>query len=395
MHWVNKFFIAAAMVGCITAGQVCRAADPVYVADMNKFYDLQKKDPAAALDLMLQLARKYPNDKTIQLAAGYQLLAKKETELALPYFQASYKLDPGDIQTVMQLGYLLDQLGHHREAMQYFRIAMNSKADAKVRDTASQSLQNLAGQQTRQLPDPQFVELMFSPIYMDRFENTIFPISLKVGTKMAGAKNTDVYLSVKSNKDSRSGIGAIPRIFNDNSLVLAVGVRNQPFENIPITLYAEAGTAFKYLDNAYESRWQEDYRLGMFYFKGFEPGFKITQLKAFQPMGDFNMDVSYYSRYDNNVIGYGRARAGLRVVNTPTSYADLYGLASLSFDTNNEYYNNNVITGVGLAFRPDRFTPLTVHAEYLWGNYIGGERPTDMPKSYEDMQVGMDWFMRF
>lgn len=382
-------------VACVTASLSCLAADAVYTADMNRYYDLQKSNPAAAMDLMLQLARKYPKNKTVQMAAGYQLLAKNETALALPYFETSYKLDPGDTQTVMQIGFLLDQLGRRKEAMRYFRVAMNSKADDKTRDTASTAVQNLAGQQNRQLADPQFVEFTFSPLYMDRFANTIFPINIKLGTQLPGVKNTDVYVSLKSSKDSRSGFGAIPKIFNDNSLVMAIGIRHKPFADIPITLYAEAGTAYKYLSDPYEKQWQEDYRVGMFYFKGFEPGFKITNLKAFQPMADFNMDVAYYSRYSNNIIGFGRGRLGLRVVNTPTSYADLYALAAISFDANGDYYNNSFVSGLGLAWRPDRFTPLTLHAEYLWGNYTSGVRPVDVKSSYEDLQVGMDWYLRF
>lgn len=395
MHLMSRLLGLSVSIVLIAASLSCLAADKVYEADMNRFYDLQKTDQAAAMDLMLQLARKYPQNKTVQMSAGYQLLAKKEPALALPYFETSYKLDPGDIQTVMQIGFLLDGLGRQKEAMRYFRIAMNSKADNKTRDQASTAMQNLAGQQTRQLKDPQFVEFSFSPLYMSRFDNTIFPMNLKMGTKLAGVKNTDIYVSLKSSNDSKSGIGAIPKIFNDNALVMAIGIRNKPFDEIPITLYAEAGTAYKYLSDPYEKQWQEDYRVGAYYYKGFEPGFKITQLKAFQPMGDINMDVAYYSRYDNNIIGFARGRLGMRVVNSPSSYADLYALGSVSFDAKGEYYNNNLVGGVGIAWRPDRFTPLTLHAEYIWGSYIGGgERPVDVGASYEDLQIGMDWYVR-
>src|SRR5262249_52954607 len=150
--------------------------------------------------------------------------------------------------------------------------------------------------------------------------------------------------------------GVLPAIYNDNSAVVAGGVQSL-IPGIDANVYAEAGNAISLLKVPVTGRSVPDYRAGMNWFHQW--GTSMTQMAISNP-SSFSListaygDASFYSRYDNNVIGYVQLRGG---VNMPTGrFLPMQILGAVNFikDTNRDFYNNVAEAGPAIRIAPGR-----------------------------------------
>ena len=114
--------------------------------------------------------------------------------------------------------------------------------------------------------------------------------------------------------------------------------------------FAQAGPALALLDDGREDRLRLDARLGLFLAVASEGcagaaggGFRLA------PCLESYGEATYVSRYDHNVIGFGRARAGVSYLATGPVRWQLLGELRAAVDRNQDYYNN--LADVGLAHR--------------------------------------------
>jgi len=83
----------------------------------------------------------------------------------------------------------------------------------------------------------------------------------------------------------------------------------------------------------------------------------------------------YYSRY-SNVLGFGHAKTGARVLEWNRAYTEVYLRADVVADTRREFYNNILEGSIGLRVAPDFAWGLQILAEYHWGTYWDKSLPT-------------------
>jgi tetratricopeptide (TPR) repeat protein len=394
---LKRHLFVSALFFALTIPAFAARKKPDLNSQMNRFYELKSKDPKAAKEKLEDIVAAYPNSSLAQAEMGYLLTSEGKNEEALEHFRAAEKNAPQDPQMSMQLGYVLDSTNRKKEAYKEFEKASLSK-DEQVREEACLATINLAPVIHKKLPDPYFADVYFSPSYNTRFDDGIFSLNLRGGVNVGPRKEWDVYAGFRGVRDTESRGGNAPQIFSDNVGVFALGARYIPLKNIPLSLYAEAGMAYDLLDRN-RDRWRDDVRAGalMYTAWGAAPHCPMGWQFPFRHVGNFYADVSVYSRYDWNWIGYARVREGLRVVEKGRSSLDAYLHVGGVVDSDDEFFNNLVEVGPGLAFVPDHRWNITFRYYVLKGNYLKVNGPSSNPykPSYTDRRLEAECYWRF
>lgn len=369
------------------------AADPANAhARLDLAYTLLTTgQDAAAIEAFRQAIQLDPHNVQVRAQLGYLYLHQERLRDALREFLEVEKLDPNNYQIKTQLAYLYDQLGDKEQARALFAEAARS-TDPEIKAKAERALQNLAPASSPKAGT--FVsEVYAAPFYQQRFGNFIAPLILRNGVVIEPTHGVEAYTSVRFTRDTRSTAGSAPQIYSDNFLVTGVGVRARPFKN-NLTVYGEAGIATNLLRSRLSTvRARGDFRAGVYYAKAWgEPSESAGPTMPMQLIGDAYVDVSYYSRFRHNVIGYAQAREGLRFFQWDKTSLDAYGRVGVVKDTGRDFFNNLGEGGAGLRLTPWRPLGVSISAEYVRGFYFGMARPGEpnpFGKSYNDFRVMM------
>lgn len=328
--------------------------------------------------------------------AGFEAIAKGNINDAICYFSKAYEKTK-DPTLALQLAYLYDGTRDKRDSYRYFNLARKS-LDKNISHTAENAMTSLAGQQTKALREPYFSEIYFNPFTESRFGLTVLPFNSRLGLEQANRFQTKEYVFFRRTQDNRSrNLGELSQLYEDNAQITGVGGQFTPFKRIPLVGFLELGAAY---DLVYQNRkrWRGDARAGVMYYREFgtRPQYFDAPTFSANYYSDLYGDLTYFSRYNNNVIGLIRTRQGIRLWQYHASMLNLYVTGRVVFDTKREFYNNFAEVGPGIAFVPSNRFNFQLRFESIKGVYLpAGAVVNPYPKYYTNQVVQMLMYVKF
>lgn len=397
------------------------AQDSVYLARMNEGYAAAAAGNQLAAFTAFDLAAvRAPQLTAPRVAAGYALLALKRNDEAIMRFQSALEIDENQDVIRRQLGYLYASAGRQRDALVAFTW-LRTRDRASAQDllaignlnaalgerglalSAFQSAEAAAAQfgdsvvlrQSRSsitvlqannggsVPGA-WVELYLSPFYQSRFDNVVTYGLARVGITPGGWWRPSLYASLRATRDSKSVGGQQPILYADNSALPALGVRVQPGGKW-FTLYAEAGAAYP-LVSITPRNWTRDLRAGV--IGAFTNNHALgTSPRHLTLVSEVYGDVTWYDRFDRNVISYVQWRESLRLVQGSVGAIDIFGRGWGAIDSRNTYYNRVVEGGGGVAFHAGANRRASLYIESLGGHYLREPLAGQPDRNYSDFRV--------
>jgi len=298
--------------------------------------------PRAAVYLKQGVDRD-PSRPEVHRQLGYVLVSLKRTRAAIAAFEGiattTAGLTPVDH---LALGYLYDEIGGEKRALAAFTEASRA-SDTVVSIPAIRALRVKQGSGTTF-----FSEGYIAPFYQTRFTNTIGTGFTRLGIESGGSWGQALYTSLRATRDSKSSSGLQSRVLSDNAAMLAGGVRVRPARG-PLWFYAEAGGARSLLSGS-DNRWTRDLRAGAYVVLSHER--QLGDGSNLRLLTDLSGDVSWYERFDKNVIGYVQLREGFRVGSLATKAVDFFARGWAGYDTRADFFNRAAEIGGGVALRP-------------------------------------------
>jgi hypothetical protein len=237
-----------------------------------------------------------------------------------------------------------------------------------------------------------FASIYAAPFYQSRFSNQINVFDAKLGLRPH--PYVEPYIGLRFSRDTRSKTGTLPEIYSDNSAVVAAGIQT-PIPALGASIYAEAGTAVSLLSTPTRGRAVPDYRAGVNWFRSW--GTTMAQsveenMSGFSLTGSGYTDVSFYSRYNRNVIGYVQLREG---VNFPTARVlpiQLLAAVNVVKDSNRDFYNNIVEVGPALRVAPSaKMSAVQFEVQYVRGFYTFHDPANPYGSRYHDIRFSIIW----
>jgi len=320
---------------------------------------------------------------------AYDLLLKNRREEAVKVFEQVHEMDPADADTTLQLGYMYFAARDNRKARALFMaVKENPKRDIAAR--AETALEEINRESKWW-----FGSIYAAPTYQSRFSNQINELNIKIGLRPSSYFQP--YAGLRMSRDVRSKAGRLPEIYSDNSAVLAFGIQSR-INAIGTTFYAEAGKAHSLLSH-FQSRAVPDYRGGMNVFQGWGKSLaSVSQENSsrFSFTGSGYGDVSYYTRYNHNVIGNAQLRHG---VNLPGSrFLPVQVLAAANFikDSKKEFYNNVAEGGPIVRIAPFyHVLRIQLEGQYMHGYYTRRDPANPYGANYRDARLLLTWNINF
>src|ERR1041385_6548554 len=229
------------------------------------------------------------------LSKAYSLLSSDPQE-ATTLFERAEMMDPSNVTVRRQLGYLYESQGKHTEALNEFYAAEGLKSSDTIKLQIAYALLSLnrvedanrtfdelksspyddirkkaaEGMVSASSPVPSFPRWWthaYAVSYYDtRWNSWFYDAFVMEGYYLTNDKLISGYGIVSMSGDSRSSGGAAPQVFSDNSLVIGVGVRVNPFTGFLFDI--QQGVAFDLIDKGSSSRTKGDFRAVATYSTG-------------------------------------------------------------------------------------------------------------------------------
>jgi tetratricopeptide (TPR) repeat protein len=341
-------------------------------AQFTRGYEAIAEDPEKAISIFEEIVRGHSTNITARRQLGSLYVGAGRFEDALEQFRVVDVLFPSDT-TKLQIAYLLASLSRYEEARSTFQL-LSSSANRDMRERASAAVAVL-GWTIRDNAYPWWGRISGDPYYDSRFNNSVFRFRIMGGAYLTESKNLSAYAVGLFTRDTRSSGGAVPVVYSDSYSLIGGGFRIHPFRGATIDL--QGGIAIDLLDRPQEPAARGDLRALASYGWGLYPvpaSPEQMQL-TFKPFVEAMAMGGYYSRY-RNVLGFGHAKTGARVLEWWRSYVDLYVRADLVADTQREFYNNIMEGSLGLRIIPDFGWGLQILAEFHRGLYWDTSLPT-------------------
>ncbi len=364
---------------------------------MGDFYRFKTTDPVKAKSILEDVLKFDPKNASAHIEMGYFLIEEQKFNDALAHFKVAQTQAPDNPQLALQMGYLYDSTNKKKDAYSEFERALLSN-DVSVQEKACLATIYLANARRKKLADPYFFDIYFSPSYSSRFDNGLFSLNMRTGVNLGMRKEWDFYVGFRGNRDTESRGGNVPEIFSDNAGIFSIGVKYIPFQGVPVSLYGEAGRGYDLVRRG-RPRWRDDFRAGILAYESWGAGPRcVSSWKfPFSHVGNAYADLGVYSRYDRNWIGYGRVREGVRLIEKGRSALDGYVQFSGALDSNDDFYNNIVEFGPGLAWIPDHRQNIVLRATRLRGHYlkVNGVDANPYGRNYWDTRWDAEAYWRF
>ena len=344
---------------------------------MDQFYLLKKHNKNAAWELIKQIIARYPNKLAALKEGGFLAIELKHRNEAINYFSKAYDLSyQSDL--AMQLGYLYDQADGIKTistdkywAYHYFNLATHT-VDKQLELRAQNAMTNLSGLQTKALPKPYFSEVFFDPFTQSRFGLTVRPLVGRLGIEHDNRWQSKSYFVFRRTQDNKSAnSGQVPQIYEDNVQILGIGEQITPFAPLPIVGFLEVGRAYDLVDRD-RNRWRNDVRSGFMYYNEFgaRPAYFDHPIANANYYSTVYGDITYFSRYNNNIIATGKTHQGLRLWQYHSSMLNLYVTGRVIEDTNRDFFNNIAEIGPGVGFIPSNRYKVELRFEHINGKYL-------------------------
>jgi tetratricopeptide (TPR) repeat protein len=331
-------------------------------------------DKPLAVDYLQQAVARDRTRSDIRRQLGFALVELRRNAEAIRAFESIADVPPGlTDRDHLALGYLYDGQARGRAAVGAYKRAAKS-TDTSVANPARRSLAAKGDVGT-----VLFSEGYSALLYQSRFENTIGSVVLRQGIEGGASWAPAAYVALRGTRDSKSALGLQTRILSDNAAVAAAGVRVRPWHG-PVWLYAEAGRAFSLLADADPSN-ESDIRAGAYVIAQDIRRVGTSRVKL---VTDVSGDVSWYERFDKNVIGAVQVRHGVRLAERGNRAVDAFIRGWVSYDSKGEFYNRAGELGGGLMIRPH--ANVSLYAEGLSGRFID-RPPPPTSRRYHDWRI--------
>ncbi|WP_068084477.1 tetratricopeptide repeat protein [Polycladidibacter stylochi] len=406
LHFGYIFVFLITAVGQ-TAAQEISAIKPVIARDQSyyrpgneiyelwaSFYKTNSADPSTGSSQLKELEHLTPNDPTVYRAQVYLFLRTGEKRKALTAARKYLALQPDDIQISLQTAYLLNDIALPEIAEMQFESLLTAK-DEQVVDIACSSIANIQANNRPITQDPWFGELYTAPSYSSDINGLLFPMRIRLGQKLE--HNIRLYGLARVDADTESTGGKNAVIYDINQAVVGVGGDIRPFEEYPIVIYGELGTAFDLIDRN-RNRAQFHLEAGVTTFwqskpPNLPPLFSDCLQKEtsfpLEMFTDFYGNVATYSREDYNVIGQIRNRSGLVLLSHPFGELRSYLIGEIGFDLADDDFNNYYEIGTGAVWHFPGSYNSSLRTEYLVGSRFDGSR------DYGEFRVELSIFKLF
>lgn len=352
--------------------------------ELDKFYRLKQQDSAAARVYLESINATYPSHIQALKEAGFLAIEQGRINDAIEKFTRIYALT-GDPEVAMQIAYLYAGINQNKTAYYYFNRATENK-NAKLSWLAQDAMTRLVGQQTKAFSNPYYGEFFAMPFTQSRFGITVSQFIGRLGVELPLPMQPRVYTFTRRTEDNRANnLGELTQLYEDNVWVTGVGGQIFPFKQLPLFVYVEAGGAYDLYLRARE-RWRPDLRAGFMYYQevGARPSYFPEPKYSTDYYAIWYAEMTYFSRYDNNVIASIRTHQGIRLFQYKSSMVNLFVRGRVIEDTLRDFYNNFAELGPGLAIIPSNRYNLEIHLDYINGMYLpaGGRQPNPYGKYY-------------
>jgi len=375
----------------ITPRAVAKSEDTL----LNQFYLTKKQNPPLAEKMIASFIRHHPKDVMALKEAGFLAIDTSHLRAAIDYFAQAYALTYQP-SIAMQLGYLYDQVDDKPKAYQYFKLATKSDESALAM-RAENSMTNLSGLQTKGLPAPYFSEVYFNPFSQSRFGLTVRPLIVRLGIEQGNSLQTKQYVFFRRTDDNESeNLGQISQIYEDNVQITGMGGQITPIKGIPIVGFLETGVAYDlvYRDR---TRWRGDLRGGFMYYNEFgaRPAYSDKLTLSSHYYSDLYGDVTYFSRYNNNVIAGIKTHQGIRLLQYHSMMLNLYATGRVIADEQRQFFNNLAEIGPGIEWVPTNRFNIKMRFEHINGVYLpAGATPNPYGQYYTNTLVQLLFYVK-
>ncbi|MFW6129833.1 MAG: hypothetical protein ACOC56_01540 [Atribacterota bacterium] len=248
----------------------------------------------------------------------------------------------------------------------------------------------------------QDVSLSFYSIYYKRFDNIVFDISLQETLNIHKLPYWfSVYVQQDITKDTKSQGDPLPEIYSDNYVQAGTGIKIEPLKKEYLKFYSilYIGKKLIEVDDKYDA--YTDFISGISYYKGWGAHYtpQTNKLLLFHPRiwGDINLDVSYYQRYDKNIIGYFTLRKGTKILKLLDRDFDVFASCTVGMDDLGRFYNNYL--DIGLNARIKLFPRQSLYLDFakIWGCYLDTGNNENNPYSdfYHDFRIKLIGYYRW
>lgn len=361
------------------------------------YLELAAGNKPSAAQWFAQGAARAPQNADVRRQLGYVLIDLRRTRDAIAALE-SIATTPGGYtdRDRLALAYLYDSSARNADALAAFRAAAASS------DTATANPARRALRVKGDVGTVLFSEGYVAPFYQTRFDNAIGFGFARHGIEGGSSWAPAAYASLRVTRDSKSTAGGVTgggvtgggvaaagqsRVLSDNAAILAAGARVRPWHG-PVWLYAEAGTAYSLLTDD-SVTFRPDLRAGGYVIAQDER--RVVENANWKLLTDVAADVSFYERFDRNVIGYALLREGVRF-GTPGKLAlDVFARGWLGYDSRGDYFNRAAESGGGVALRVGPH--LVLFTEGIYGRFLETPSP-GTSRRYQDWRFTAVWGWR-
>lgn len=369
------------------------------------------------------------------LDEGYERKAKGELEGAARAFEAARAAGAEPQLVALELGYLAATRGDSKQARGYFQEASLGD-DATLRSHAAKELDALGpdipiesgaakGKGPTTLPPLAYMAAVneeranerralknwWGDLYAEAYgwhrvagaslEDDLVPtLRLRALYRLTERTELDVYGVAKATRDLASrgrNRQGVPIIYADNHATLGAGAMLRVWRR-QLGFFAQAGPTLNLVDTGGQ-RLDFDVRAGAFLGMETSRCAMRSRESAFVhwPCAELYSEAVYVNRFDDNVIAFGRGRAGMTYWATGPLLSQLLLEARAGLDTNDDYYNNFTDFGAVHRFRFVEPLRLDVMTGIHGGSYLGraGRDPAPSPLHYVELRLQAATYLEF
>jgi hypothetical protein len=336
------------------------------------------------------------------LAKAYAFRAARDFPHAQSAFLAAARAGADPQLIALERAYVAIEQGDRALARAEFTSAARGPDAARTRQAESE-LAALASREPRHFWADLYAEAFgWKRIVGANHEADLVPTArLRGFYRPFSGLDVHLYLFAQATRDvaSRTADRAgVPLIYADNTAIFGPGILWRLWSQ-KLGLYAQIGPAIELVDHS-KKRVQLDARVGA--TLGLESGGcwpaalsgSRWQLSTCQ---DLYAEVTYASRYQNDVIGYARGRTALGFAITGPVQWLIGAELRAAKDTNEEYYNNFADAGLGPRIR--LLSPFHLDLTFAAhaGTYFGESHldPAPHPLHYVDLRAQAATYVEF